>query len=89
MKEANILFFELEEKPNDDFWNGIHFKKLGGRGVVFKWTEYDITSELQEVFTVPKGTLAQKLKNKNKIYFSNILKSVQYENYKPKHGESS
>ena len=64
-------------------------KKKGGSCVEIIGSKYDITPELQEVFTKTKGILVQKLSDKGKINIGNILNSLKHIDYIPKRRETS
>ena len=51
MKRSKKIF-KLEEKSNEDlFWNGVFFQPLGENRTNVKCEEYDISPNIQKLFT--------------------------------------
>ena len=88
MKEKQKEFFQLKEKKDGErFWNGIPVEILGDSRVEMKGKNFKITPNLQNVFTDTTGKSPEKLDKTENITYKNFLKTLTYENYKPKSGE--
>ena len=64
-------------------------KKLRRTRVDIIGSQYNITPEIQEIFTNTRGASLQKSINEDKVIFQNILKCVSYSDFTPKRGETS
>ena len=78
------VFFKTVEGPNVDiFWNGIPIEILGNSTIEIDDDDYDITTNLQNDFTKTSNISRKKLSVVDRVMYQDILKSLDYENYKP------
>ena len=85
----NIGFFNIEERDNGDIiWNGFPVEKVGGNNFKINEKIPDITPGIQNVLTDTSNIPLKNLNDKDREIFSNILESLNFENYKAIRGES-
>ena len=89
MKDKQKVFFEIEEDENGQrLWNGIPVEISGDSRIKIKGKVYNITPNLQNVFTDTTGKSLKKLDKSEIITYKQLLKTLNYKNYKPKFGEN-
>ena len=88
MKEKQKGFFKIREDRNGQrYWNGIPVNIPGDSRVEIHGKNFNITPNLQNVFTDTSGESLKKLdKTENRTY-KKLLNTLNYENYRPKPGE--
>ena len=69
-------------------WNGYPVKLLGGTEVEINVKNFNISSNLQEVFTQTSNIPLKKINDQEWEIYKKILESLIFENYKPKSGEN-
>ena len=88
MKEKQKGFFQIKEnKDGQRFSKGIPVEKSGDSTVEIKDKNFKITLNLQNVFTDTTGKSLKNLDKTEHITYKKHLKTLKYENYKPKSGE--
>ena len=89
MKNEQKRFFKIrEDKDGQRYWNGIPIQTARYPIVEVKGKNFNITTNLQNVFTDTTGKSVKKLdKTENRTY-KKLLQTLNYENYKPKFGEN-
>ena len=88
MKENQKGFFKIEEVQNRQrFWNGIPVGISGDSRTEIKGKDFNITPNLQNVFTDTTGKSLKKLDKKETETYKQPLKTLNYKNYKYKSGE--
>ena len=89
MKDKQKGFFKIEEDENGRrLWNGIPVEISGDSRIEMKGKDFNITPNLQNVFTDTTGKTLQKLDKTEITTYKQLLKTLNYENYKPKFGEN-
>ena len=87
MKEKEKGFFNITEVSGQRYWNGIPINISGDSRIEIKNKEFNITPNLQNVFTDTTGKSLKNLtKTENKTY-KKLLQTLDYKNYRPKQGE--
>ena len=90
MKDKDKGFFRIEEDENGQrFWNGILIDISGDSRIKIKRKDFNITPNLQNVFTDTTGKSFKKLDQKEIETYKRLLKTLKYKNYKPKQGEKN
>ena len=90
MKDKEKRFFKIEEDENGQrFWNGIPVEISGDSRIEIKRKDFNITPNLQNVFSDTTGKSFKKLDQKEIETYKRLLKTPNYKNYKPKQGEKS
>ena len=90
MKDKQKGFFKIIEDQNRQrFWNGIPVEISGDSRIEIKGSDFNITPNLQKVFTDTTGKSLKKLDKTENITYKKLLKTLNYNNYKPKSGEIS
>ena len=88
MKDKQKGFFKITEDENGQrFWNGIPVEISSDSRVEIKGKSFNITANLQNVSTDITGKSLKKLYKIEKLTYKKLLKTPNYENYKPKSGE--
>ena len=88
MKDKRKGFFKITEDQNGQrFWNGIPVEISGDSRIEIKGSDFYITPNLQKVFTDTTGKSLKKLDKTENITNKKLLKTLNYNNYKPKSGE--
>ena len=89
MKNKQKVFFKIEEDENGQrLWNGIPVEISGDSRIEIKGKDFNITPNLQNVFTDTSGKSLKKLDKMEIITYKQLLKTLNYKNYKPKFGEN-
>ena len=87
MKEKEKGFFKIrEDKNGQPYWNGIPVIVSGDSSVEIKKLKFNITDNLQNVFTDTTGKSLKKLNKKEIQTYKKLLNTLNYEDYKPKYG---
>ena len=89
MKEKEKGFFNTTEVSGQRYWNGIPVNISGDSRIEIKNKEFDITPNLQNVFTDTTGKSLKKLNNTEITTYKKLLKTLNYKNYKHKPGAKS
>ena len=88
MKEKEKGFFKIrEEIKGQTYWNGLPVDILGDSRMEIEGENFNITPNLQNVFTDTTGKSLKKLNKKENQTYRKLLKTLKYEDYKPKNGE--
>ena len=89
MKDKQKGFFKIEEDESGQrLWNGIPFERSGDSRIEIKGKDFNITPNLRNVFTDTTGNSWKKLNKMETVTYIQLLKTVNYKNYKPKFGEN-
>ena len=90
MKENQKGFFKIKEDQNRQrFWNGIPVGISGDSRIEIKGKDFNITPNLQNVFTDTTSKSLKKLDKKETETYKQLLKTLNYKNYKHKSGEKN
>ena len=90
MKNKQKGFFKVTEDENGQrFWNGIPIDVTGNSNVEIKGINFNITPNLQNVFTDTTGKSLKKLSKKEHRTYKQLLNTLDYKNYIPKYGETN
>ena len=90
MKEKEERFFKIEEDQNGQrFWKGIPVELSGDSRIEIKGKHFNITPNLQNVFTDITGKSLKKLDKTETTTYKQLLKTPNYKNYKHKSGEKN
>ena len=90
MKDKQKGFFKIEEDENGQrLWNGIPVEISGDSRIEIKGKEFNITPNLQNVFTDTSGKSLKKLDKTETQTYKQLLKTLNYKNYKHKSGEKN
>ena len=77
-------FFKIVERVNGDkFWNRFSVEKSGGNALKTIEDDYNLSVDLQNVFTNTSNIPLKKLNDKDRDKYYNILESLNFKNYKP------
>ena len=88
MKEEQKGFVKIrEDQKGRRYWNGIPDYVSGDSSVEMKGKNFDITHNLQTVFTDTTGKSLKKLDRKENQTNKKLLNTLDYGIYKPKSGE--
>ena len=88
MKNKERGFFKIrEDKDGQRYWNGIPVNILGGSRIKIEGENFNITPNLQKVFTDTTGKSMKNLNKKENQTYKKLLNTLNYENYRPKYGE--
>ena len=89
MKDKPKGFFKIEEDENGQrLWIELPVEISGDSRIEIKGKDFNITPNLQNVFTDTSGKSLKKLDKMEIITYKQLLKSLNYKNYKPKFGEN-
>ena len=88
-KEKEKGFFNITEVSGQRYWNGIPINISGDSRIEIKNKEFNITPNLQNVFTDTTGKSLKKLDNTEITTYKKLLKTLNYKNYKHKPGEKN
>ena len=87
--KKNTGFLKTKHDPEHGWMLNNHpINILRGTEIEIKGNEYNITSDLQEVFTETTNIPLKKLNDKNRETHVNILKDLKFENYTALNGEN-
>ena len=90
MKDKQKGFFKIEEDENGQrFWNGIPVEILGDSRIQINGINFNITPNLQNVFTDKTGKSLKKLSKKENRTYKQLLNTLNYEDYIPRYGETN
>ena len=90
MKDKQKGFFKIEEDENGQrLWNGIPVGISGDSRIEIIGKDFNITPNLQNVFTDTTGKSLKKLDKKETETYKQLLKTLNYKNYKHKSGEKN
>ena len=82
-------FFNIEERNDEIFWNKIPVEILGDSTIKINNEDvYKISTDLQNVSTDTTAKSLKKLNDVDKVMYQNIVRSVGFDKYIPKQGES-
>ena len=88
MKDKEKGFFKIrEDKAGQRYWNKIPIEIPGGSRVKINDKTFNITPNLQNVFTDTSGKSLKNLTKMENITYKKLLQTLDYENYRPKQGE--
>ena len=88
MKDKEKGFFKITEDENGQgFWNGIPVVISGDSRIEIKGKDFNITPNLWNVFTDTTGKSLKKLDKTETTTYKQLLKTLNYKNYKHKSGE--
>ena len=86
-KDKQKGFFKIrEDEDGQRYWNGIPVEISGDSRIEIKGKEFNITPNLQNVFTDTTSNSLKLTKKENQIY-KKLLNTLNYENYRTKYGE--
>ena len=87
MKDKQKGFSKIIEDQNGQrFWNGIPVKISGDSRIEIEGNDFNITPNLQKVFTDTTGKFLKILNKKENQTYKKLLNTLNYEDYKPKYG---
>ena len=90
MKDKQKGFFKIEEDENGQrLWNGIPVEISGDSRIEIKGKEFNISPNLQNVFTDSTGKILKKLSKKENRTYKQLLNTLNYEDYIPRNGETN
>ena len=90
MKDKEKGFFKITEDENGQrFWNGIPVVISGDSRIEIKGKDFNITPNLGNVFTDTTGKSLKKLDKTETTTYKQLLKTLNYKNYKHKSGEKN
>ena len=76
-------FFKIEEKDNCDIiWNGFPVERTGGKKLMINEEFYNISADLQNVFTNTSNIPLKNLTDNDSDIYRNNLESLDFNNYK-------
>ena len=88
MKNKEKGFFKIrEDKYGQRYWNGIPVNISGGSRIEIDGKNFNITPDLQNVFTDTTGKSLKKLNKKENQSYKKLLSTLNYEIYRLKQGE--
>ena len=88
MKNNEKGFFKIREDENGQrYWNEIPVDISGDSRIEINGINFDITPNLQNVFTDTTGKSLKNLNEKENKTYKKLLNTLDYENYRPKYGE--
>ena len=87
MKKKEKGFFKITEDDNGQrFWNGKPVNIPGDSRIEIEGVDFNITPNLQNVFTDTTGSSLQKLNKKEIRVYKKLLNTLDYNSYKHKSG---
>ena len=90
MKDKQKGFFKIIEYENGQrFWNGIPVEISGDSRIEMNGINFDITPNLQNVFTDTTGKSLKKLSKKEYRTYKQLLNTPNYKDYTPRYGETN
>ena len=89
MKDKEKGFFKITEKNGQRFWNGKPVNISGDSRIEIDGINFNITPDLQNVFTDTTGKSLEKLNKKENRTYKKLLDTLNYKNYKHKPGEKN
>ena len=88
MKDNTGFYKTYYDRERGWIWNGYPVKMLGRTEVEINVKKSSITQGIQNVFTQTSNIPLKTLNNQEGELYNNILETLDFENYKPKYGES-
>ena len=89
MKDKEKGFFKIMEENGQRFWNGKPVNISGDSRIEIDGVNFNITPDLQNVFTDTTGKSLEKLNKKENRTYKKLLETLNYKNYKHKPGEKN
>ena len=89
MKDKEKGFFKITEENGQRFWNGKPVNISGDSRIEIDGINFNITPDLQNVFTDTTGKSLEKLNKKESRTYKKLLDTLNYKNYKHKPGEKN
>ena len=89
MKDKEKGFFKITEENGQRFWNGKPVNISGDSRIEIYGINFNITPDLQNVFTDTTGKSLEKLNKKENRTYKKLLDTLNYKNYKHKPGEKN
>ena len=89
MKDKEKGFFKITEENGQRFWNGKPVNISGDSRIEIDGINFNITPDLQNVFTDTTGKSLEKLNKKENRTYKELLDTLNYKNYKHKPGEKN
>ena len=87
--KTNAGFFNIEETNDGEiFWNGFPVEKMGSNKLKINEKIHNITPGIQKVLTDTSNIPIKQLNYQDRELFFSILESLNFEKYRPIHGES-
>ena len=88
MKDKQKGFFKIiKDKNGQSFLNGIPVELSSDSRIEIKGKDFNITPNLQNVFTDTTGISLKKLDETETLTYKQLLKTLNYKNYEYKSGE--
>ena len=88
MKEKEKGFFKIREDIDGQrYWNNLPIEILGDSRIKIEGKNFNITPNLQNVFTDTTGKSLEKLTKKENQTYKKLSNTPNYKNYRPKYGE--
>ena len=89
MKDKEKGFFKITEENGQRYWNGKPVNISGDSRIEIEGVNFNITPDLQNVFTDTTGKSLEKLNKKENRTYKKLLDTLNYKNYKHKPGEKN
>ena len=90
MKDKERGFFKITEEENGQrYWNGKAVNISGSSKIEIEGENFNITPNLQNVFTDTTGKFLNKLNKKEIKTYKKLLNTLDYKSYRPKYGETN
>ena len=89
MKNKEKGFFKITEENGQRFWNGKPVNISGDSRIEIDGINFNVTPDLQNVFTDTTGKSLEKLNKKENRTYKKLLDTLNYKNYKHKPGEKN
>ena len=86
MKDKEKGFFKITEENGQRYWNGKPVNIPGDSRIEIEGVNFNITPNLQNVFTDTTGKSLEKLNKKENRTYRKLLDTLDYKNYKHKSG---
>ena len=88
MKNKEKGFFKIREDIDGQrYWNGLPVDILGDSRIKIEGKNFNITPNLQNVFTDTTGKSLKKLNKEENQTYKKLLNTLNYKDDKPKYGE--
>ena len=89
MKDKEKGFFKITEENGQRYWNGKPVNISGDSRIEIDGINFNLTPDLQNVFTDTTGKSLEKLNKKENRTYKKLLDTLNYKNYKHKPGEKN
>ena len=86
MKNKEKGFFKITEENGQRYWNGKPVNIPGDSRIEIEGIDFNITPNLQNVFTDTTGNSLEKLNKKEIRIYKKLLNTLDYNSYKHKSG---